>query len=97
MLSVDMETFGGYRLADSTGTWPGRECVSVPDPQERLAFLGAAAARNPHASVVLGQVVRTGETLPVGGALDLESFAYSTRTPTGKVRKNELRTRPRTL
>ncbi|MBB4944168.1 enoyl-CoA hydratase/carnithine racemase [Streptosporangium album] len=54
-----------------------RDCVTVPDPQTRLGLLYAAVVRNPHASVVLGSVLRTGEALPVSAALDLESFAYS--------------------
>ncbi|MEV0972385.1 enoyl-CoA hydratase/isomerase family protein [Microtetraspora glauca] len=55
-----------------------RECVTVRDPEERLFVLSAAATRNPHASTVLGQVLRAGATLTVGRALDVESFAYST-------------------
>jgi hypothetical protein len=34
-------------------------------------------ARSPQASLVLGQVLRATETLPVLAALDVESFAYS--------------------
>jgi len=56
----------------------GRECLPAPEPEERLLLLHEAAVRNPHASIVLGQVLRAGETLAVDGALDLESFAYST-------------------
>jgi enoyl-CoA hydratase/carnithine racemase len=56
----------------------GRECVTVADPHRQLATLHAAAARNPQASVVLGGVLRTAESLPVPAALDVESLGYST-------------------
>jgi len=55
-----------------------RQCVAVPDPAAAAAALGDAVTRFPHASVVLGQVLRATQTLPVLTALDVESFAYST-------------------
>ncbi len=55
-----------------------RECVTVPDPDAEAGVLSRAAARNPQASLVLGQVLRITETLPVSAALEAESFAYST-------------------
>jgi hypothetical protein len=55
-----------------------RECVTVPDPDADADALGRAAARNPQASLVLGQVLRITEALPVNAALEAESFAYST-------------------
>jgi hypothetical protein len=55
-----------------------RECVTVPDPDAEAGALSRAAARNPQASLVLGQVLRITETLPVRAALEAESFAYST-------------------
>lgn len=55
-----------------------RRCLTVADPWEELRALRRTAARNPQASVVLGQVLRAGERLPVGAALEVESFAYST-------------------
>ena len=55
-----------------------RECVTVPDPDAEAGVLSQAAARNPQACSVLGQVLRITEALPVGAALEAESFAYST-------------------
>jgi enoyl-CoA hydratase/carnithine racemase len=55
-----------------------RECVTVADPDEEARVLSRAAARNPQASLVLGQVLRITEALPVNAALEVESFAYST-------------------
>jgi hypothetical protein len=54
-----------------------RECVTVEDPAAVARDLAAVAARFPQASLVLGQVLRASEGLPVGAALDVESFAYS--------------------
>jgi len=54
------------------------ECVSVADLDEAAGTLSRAAARNPQASLVLGQVLRITEGLPVSAALEVESFAYST-------------------
>jgi enoyl-CoA hydratase/carnithine racemase len=51
--------------------------VPVPDPEEALAALDAAVAASPRAALVLGQVLRATEELPVRAALDVESLAYS--------------------
>jgi enoyl-CoA hydratase/carnithine racemase len=56
----------------------GRECVTVPDPEERLAALHGVALRNPQACVVFAGALRMTEALPVPVALDAESLAYST-------------------
>ncbi|XVQ08167.1 enoyl-CoA hydratase/isomerase family protein [Spirillospora sp. CA-255316] len=56
----------------------GREAVALPDPEAALRELGEAAARNPQASLVLRDVLRTTPLLPVQAALDVESYAYST-------------------
>ena len=55
-----------------------RECVGAGDPLAAAERLVAAAASVPQAAVLLGQVLRASETLPVPAALDVESFAYST-------------------
>ena len=54
-----------------------RQCVAVADPGGEARALAAMAARAPQAAVVLGQVLRASEGLPVTSALDMESFAYS--------------------
>jgi enoyl-CoA hydratase/carnithine racemase len=56
---------------------PGRECVPAPDPEVALAALDAAVAASPRAALVLRQVLRATEELPVRAALDVESLAYS--------------------
>jgi Enoyl-CoA hydratase/isomerase len=62
----------------TTSRRPGhRVCVPVADVQGEAASLAAVVASVPQAAVVLGQVLRATETLPVGAALDVESFAYS--------------------
>ena len=55
-----------------------RESVTVPDPDEEAGALSRAAAGHPQACLVLGQVLRITEALPVRTALEAESFAYST-------------------
>jgi len=60
------------------GTDAGREAVTVDDPEAALAGLHQAVTRNPLASLVLRDVLRTTETMPVPAALDVESYAYST-------------------
>ncbi|MFV2173116.1 enoyl-CoA hydratase/isomerase family protein [Actinomadura sp. LOL_016] len=60
----------------STGT--GRVSVTAADPGERLAAIRAAVAANPRAALVLREVLRATEHLPVPAALDVESYAYST-------------------
>jgi hypothetical protein len=65
-------------LGGSPSRASSAECVIVPDPDADARVLSRAAARNPQASLVLGQVLRITEALPVRAALDAESFAYST-------------------
>ena len=66
---------------DSTGhltSGPGHQlCVPVADVEGEVAALAAVVAGVPQAAVVLGQVLRATETLPVAAALNVESFAYS--------------------
>jgi enoyl-CoA hydratase/carnithine racemase len=56
---------------------PDRHCVPVPDTEAALAALDEAIAANPRAALVLRQVLRATEELPVREALDVESLAYS--------------------
>ena len=60
----------------ASGEGPG--CVAVSDPEAEVAALSKAVADNPQASLVLGQVLRITEGLPVPAALEVESLAYST-------------------
>jgi enoyl-CoA hydratase/carnithine racemase len=60
----------------ATGDVPG--CVTVRDPAAEAHALGQAVAGNPQACLVLAQVLRVTEALPVPRALEVESFAYST-------------------
>ena len=62
--------------SDEEGEVP-QEGVSVWNAGNEVAALGEAVARCPQAAVVLGQVLRATESLPVPAALDVESFAYS--------------------
>jgi enoyl-CoA hydratase/carnithine racemase len=55
-----------------------RHCVPVRDLEAEAAALGAAVTTSPQASLVLGQVLRVTQDLPVAAALEVESFAYST-------------------
>jgi enoyl-CoA hydratase/isomerase-like protein len=54
-----------------------RTCVAVGDASAEARALAGATARAPQAALVLGQVLRASESLPVPAALDVESFAYS--------------------
>jgi enoyl-CoA hydratase/carnithine racemase len=64
-------------LAGEGGAIP-RQCVAVADPEaEAHALAQAVASRFPQAALVLGQVLRASESLPVPEALNVESFAYS--------------------
>jgi enoyl-CoA hydratase/carnithine racemase len=63
-------------LAAAGNAYP--ECVTVPDPDAEARALAQAVTGNPQASLVLGQVLRTTQTLDVPAALEVESFAYST-------------------
>lgn len=64
------------RAGAGTGVPPGS--VAAADPHERLTAIRAAVAANPRAALVLREVLRTTEDLPVPAALDVESYAYST-------------------
>ncbi|MGW0177703.1 enoyl-CoA hydratase/isomerase family protein [Rhodococcus sp. NPDC003322] len=55
-----------------------RTLVGVPDPAAAVETVLAAVAEQVHAAVVLGQVLRVSESLPVPEAIDVESLAYST-------------------
>jgi enoyl-CoA hydratase/isomerase-like protein len=59
---------------------PPRPWIGVPGRgfDTELATLRVAAGRHPFAATALAQVLRAGAPLPVGDALVLESFAYST-------------------
>ncbi|QKW40468.1 enoyl-CoA hydratase/isomerase family protein [Actinomadura sp. NAK00032] len=67
---------GLVRALDLTLGAGGRE--TVDDPAARPDALHDAAARNPHASLILRDVLRTTEGMAAGAALDVESYAYST-------------------
>jgi enoyl-CoA hydratase/isomerase-like protein len=61
-----------------TAAGDARQSVTVGDPVAAMRALGRAVTGHPQASLVLGQVLRITEALPVSAALDVESFAYST-------------------
>lgn len=61
-----------------TGGTAGREVIIVGDLDGALHELHEAVTRNPLASLVLRDVLRTTEAMPVPAALDVESYAYST-------------------
>ncbi|WP_207946344.1 enoyl-CoA hydratase/isomerase family protein [Actinomadura sp. 7K507] len=61
------------RALDLTFGPGGRETVAAGD----LDGVREAAARNPRAALMLRDVLRTTESLPVHAALDVESYAYS--------------------
>jgi len=63
--------------AAAEGRGVPRECVAVMDVEEEVAATYAVVRRSPQAALVLGQVLRASEGLPVAAALDVESFAYS--------------------
>jgi hypothetical protein len=56
----------------------GRQLVTARHVEEALHDLYEAVTRNPLASLVLRDVLRTTEAVPVPAALDMESYAYST-------------------
>ncbi|WP_207945408.1 enoyl-CoA hydratase/isomerase family protein [Actinomadura sp. 7K534] len=64
------------RALDLTLGAGGREAVD--DPAASPDVLREAVTRNPHASLLLRDVLRTTEGMPVDAALDVESYAYST-------------------
>jgi len=55
-----------------------RRLVGAPDPDSAIAELHGVVEANVHAAIVLGQVLRLSEDLPVPQAIDVESLAYST-------------------
>jgi hypothetical protein len=69
------DAVGGGAAAD--GRKVPRQWVVAPEAEEGVAALAEMVARSPQAPLVLGQVLRATETLPVLAALDVESFAYS--------------------
>ena len=76
-----------------------RECVTVPDPDAEAGVLSQAAARNPQACSVLGQVLRITEALPVGAGRRWRRRrtpgARPHRAPPGRPRRRRRRrTRP---
>ena len=75
-LDVTLVPAAAAGLSAGGGTVP-RECVAAEDPAAEARSLAGMAARCPQAAVVLGQVLRASQQLPVPAALDVESFAYS--------------------
>lgn len=72
---------GLVRALDLTLSSAGEQgpgLVAADDPRERLGAVGAAVEANPRAALVLREVLRATEHLPVPAALDVESYAYST-------------------
>ncbi|MER5183433.1 enoyl-CoA hydratase/isomerase family protein [Streptomyces sp. NPDC002896] len=65
-------------LVDQGSESSGRPFVPVPDPAAALDGLAVAVAANPQAALVLAELLRSTEMLPVREALDAESLAYST-------------------
>ncbi|NHU48220.1 enoyl-CoA hydratase/isomerase family protein [Rhodococcus sp. A14] len=55
-----------------------RRLVGARDPDAAVAELRDVVTANVHAAIVLGQVLRLSEELPVPQAIDVESLAYST-------------------
>ncbi|GAA2454525.1 enoyl-CoA hydratase/isomerase family protein [Actinomadura vinacea] len=60
------------------GTQAGRDVIVVSDTGKALQDVHDAVTRNPRASLVLRDVLRATEAMPVSAALDVESYAYST-------------------
>ncbi|QSE94764.1 hypothetical protein JWS13_42235 [Rhodococcus pseudokoreensis] len=54
-----------------------RFSVAAHDPEAAIGDLHAAVRQNVHSSLVLGQVLKLSEHLPVPAAIDVESLAYS--------------------
>jgi hypothetical protein len=63
--------------AATSGRELPRECVATGDVAQEVTALAGMVARCPQAALVLGQVLRATQRLPVAAALDVESFAYS--------------------
>lgn len=55
-----------------------REQIAVPDPISRASDLSAMVGEHPHTATMLAGLLRWSGSLPVAGALDAESLAYST-------------------
>jgi enoyl-CoA hydratase/carnithine racemase len=73
------ELAAGLDTTLATDTDPAdRWVVGVDDLDAALAELHGVVAGNVHAAMVLGQVLRLSENLPVPQAIDVESLAYST-------------------
>lgn len=53
-------------------------CIQTEDPGAHAREFAEIAAENVRAALLLSQVLKTTETMPVPAALDVESFAYST-------------------
>lgn len=75
--ALDLTLTPSPGLPLTAGGEPGRDCVPVPDQEAALAALDAAVAASPRAALVLRQVLRATEELPVRAALNMESLAYS--------------------
>ena len=55
-----------------------RRIICAADPDQCLSTLSEAVKRNTHAALILGQVLRLADDLPIAHAIDIESLAYST-------------------
>lgn len=67
-----------YMCAPDHGGPLDRWFTASAQPLRDAAVLHAAAVARPRAALVLAQVLRAGERLPVPSGLDIESLAYST-------------------
>ncbi|MGW1737712.1 enoyl-CoA hydratase/isomerase family protein [Nocardia sp. NPDC001965] len=66
-------------LTYATASGPADRCVvAVEDAGRAVDEFLAGVRRNPQASSIAGQVLRTAEPLAVSAAIDVESLAYST-------------------
>ncbi|MBD0324036.1 MAG: enoyl-CoA hydratase/isomerase family protein, partial [Aldersonia sp.] len=79
-LAAELDT----TLVESSGE---RYTVAVADTTAAAQELHRIAARHTHAALLLGQVLRRTEHLPVPHALDVESLAYSTLLGTPDFRR----------
>lgn len=82
-LDAGAEAVAGHRggslaQAGRAGGAPAdRTVVGVRDVDAAVREFVTAVARNPQASSVAGQVLRSSESLPIPQAIDVESLAYS--------------------
>ncbi|MFE5705834.1 enoyl-CoA hydratase/isomerase family protein [Rhodococcus koreensis] len=74
-----------------------RRLVGAIDPDAAIAELFEVVSANVHAAMLLGQVLRLSEGLPVRQAIDVESLAYSTLLGTPGFRRWLERRGPRPL